>query len=69
MREIDKIKQNENITAIKKLCIEHPKLNMNELAHCLSLSIEQVYQIIKEYNLPYYWKFTENQGLTNEREG
>lgn len=66
MREIDKIRQDENIREISKLCIDCPKLNMNEIAYCLGLSVEEVYRFIKEYNLPYYWKFKAKLDLTKE---
>ncbi|MGL9971952.1 hypothetical protein [Enterococcus sp. DIV1420a] len=49
--------QNRKIESLRKLCLQYPLLNMNELADCSHLKVEDVYKMIKEYDLPYNWKF------------
>ncbi|HFE9852545.1 TPA: hypothetical protein ACGBG5_003042 [Enterococcus faecalis] len=45
------------VDLLRKLCLEHPELMMVELAERLEIKVEEVYKMIKEYDLPYCWKF------------
>ncbi|MGL9969736.1 hypothetical protein [Enterococcus sp. DIV1420a] len=57
--------QNSRVKLLRELCLKYPYLNMNELAHRLQLSVEDVYQLIKEYDVPYCWKFQKEKKLIN----
>ncbi|MGL9971876.1 hypothetical protein [Enterococcus sp. DIV1420a] len=41
------------VDLLRKLCLEHPELVMVELAERLEIKVEEVYKMIKEYDLPY----------------
>lgn len=49
--------ENRKVDLLQELCLSYPYLNMNELAYYSHLTVEEVYSLIKEFNLPYCWKF------------
>ncbi|HFE9852311.1 TPA: hypothetical protein ACGA5D_002856 [Enterococcus faecalis] len=54
---LEKQSQNRKIEILRELCLQYPLLNMNELADRSNFKVEDVYKMIKEYDLPYNWKF------------
>ncbi|EAD7292993.1 hypothetical protein ABZ40_15095 [Listeria monocytogenes] len=52
--------ESRKVDLLQELCLNYPYLNMNELAYHSHLTVEEVYSLIKEFNLPYCWKFQKN---------
>ncbi|EMG9622863.1 hypothetical protein V5420_002118 [Listeria monocytogenes] len=55
--------QVRKVELLQELCLKYPYLNMNELAYRLKLRVEDVYRLIKEYDVPYHWKFQKEKRL------